>query len=300
MKIYSKLLLLYHSTLKKLPFFHRLVYLAGEGAVNLMEHWKHFYTDPGDPLYYRIELLFGLYEPGVTKVTRRIAHPSDVCLDIGANVGYYTRLLGNLVGATGKVVAFEPHPGIFSILRKNMEGHHNIHLVPKAVSNKTGALEIYESPRGSGRTSIFQENVSFPEDLVKERYLRARERKQETFKVETITVDQTLASLGITEVHLVKIDIEGAEVWALRGMRETLRRSPNMILLVEYFPEAQLSAGFSKLELINVLRQFGFNIIHIIAENGSLIPLSDLLDVNGVLRISDSVNLLCRKEGTAS
>jgi len=45
--------------------------------------------------------------------------PGDVCLDIGANIGYYSVLFSNLVGPKGKVIAIEPDPDNFQLLIKN-------------------------------------------------------------------------------------------------------------------------------------------------------------------------------------
>ncbi len=81
----------------------------------------------------------GVYEPLETKLVRKEVKKSDVVLDIGANIGYYTLILAKLVGKKGRVFAFEPDPTNFALLKKNISinGYKNVILVPKAVAGKT-------------------------------------------------------------------------------------------------------------------------------------------------------------------
>jgi len=298
MNTYSALLRFYRSTLKKVPLFHRLVYLSGERVVSWMEHLRHFYTDPGDPLCHRVELLFGLYEPGSTKVVKRIVQPGNVCLDIGANVGWYTTLMARLVGPYGKVVAFEPHPRTFSLLERNASHHTNVILVNKAASDRRCQIKVYDNPSGSGRTSIFPDSASASSGLnglKAELYPRAREWRQESFEVEAIPIDEVLQSFGISSVNFVKIDIEGAEILALRGMKDTLQHSQQVSLLIEYNPDAQTVAGFHPTDLIRELQNLGFDHIGMVSDEGALIPLVEVMGPDGVPRIKGSVNLLCQK-----
>src|SRR3954471_15548180 len=69
----------------------------------------------------------------------------DVVLDIGANIGFYTKILSELVGSTGKVYAFEPDKTNFSYLKKNTANLNNVMLINKAVSDSTGKITLYQS-----------------------------------------------------------------------------------------------------------------------------------------------------------
>lgn len=296
MNAYTTILNVYRSTLKRFPFLHRFVYLVGEKVVELTEHWKHFLTDPTDPLYRRVELLLGLYETGSSRVVKRIVRPGDICLDIGANVGYYTRLISDLIGSSGKVIAFEPHPRVFSLLQKNVGYRPNVYLLPKAASDRVGRIDIYETPLESGGTSIFQSRSSMvPASIEKELYPRARERKRDVYQVETITVDEALTSLGIKQVNFVKMDIEGAEILALRGMVKTLYQSSQVSLLIEYYPDVQVAAGFNRLDMLNELYALSFDRISVISGSSAPIPISEFIGADGMPKITGTVNLLCQK-----
>ena len=67
---------------------------------------------------YRYMYFTGEYESAITKIFTQIIKPGDVCLDVGANIGWYTTLFQKLVGPTGKVHAFEPVKPIFDRLCK--------------------------------------------------------------------------------------------------------------------------------------------------------------------------------------
>ena len=71
-----------------------------------------------DPKLISHQLIYflGEYEPAITKVIESIVNKGDCCLDIGANIGYFTLMLAKLVGPTGKVFAFEPDPRNISLL----------------------------------------------------------------------------------------------------------------------------------------------------------------------------------------
>src|SRR4029450_8092682 len=74
-----------------------------------------------DDLIGRVLAIAGVWEPNVTAAFRRTLAPGDVCLDIGAHIGYYTLLAARLVGPEGHVHAFEPAPASFRRLRANRQ-----------------------------------------------------------------------------------------------------------------------------------------------------------------------------------
>ena len=84
----------------------------------------YFYDDP--------------YEPEMSLAIRRLLRTGDVFLDIGANIGYFSTLAGHIVGETGQVVAFEPHPEALATLR-----------AATAVNGLSGVIEIVEAAVGT-------------------------------------------------------------------------------------------------------------------------------------------------------
>ena len=122
-------------------------------------------------------------------------------IDIGANIGYYTVHLSNLVGPNGTVFAFEPDPLNFSILEKNIKLNDckNVVLINKAVSNSCASTTLFQNSENSGGHSLINsENI------------------QKTITVDTITLDDYFKNITIS-IDLVKIDVEGAEDFVING-----------------------------------------------------------------------------------
>ena len=175
------------------------------------------------------------YLPTETKAFKNMIRPGMTVLNVGASVGYYTLVSARLVGPTGKVYAFEPFPEAFSLLKRNVEksGFKNITLVDKAIADFTGSSKFYLSSTnplanslGSGRTDS--------------RYI----------EVPTTTLDEFL---GDTKVDVIRMDIEGAEPLALKGMRSLLERNTRLEMHMEFDPLALEGLGFSPQEYIRDL-----------------------------------------------
>ncbi|MCG2725697.1 MAG: FkbM family methyltransferase [Elusimicrobia bacterium] len=91
----------------------------------------------------------GVYagESFMTEFVKKVIKKGDIVLDLGAHIGYYTLIFAKLVGNEGKVIAFEPSPNNFALLKKNIgiNGYKNVILKQKAVSNKNENIKLYLS-----------------------------------------------------------------------------------------------------------------------------------------------------------
>ena len=141
--------------------------------------------------------------------------PGDWTIDIGANIGNYAVRLAQLVGADGRVLAFEPVPETFELLASNcaLTEWKNISLFNAAASDKMEIVGI---------------DVPVDADTGLPNLYRAALSESATLKVLCITID----SLAVAHrVRLVKIDAEGHELSVLRGMRQLLIRDhPTLIV----------------------------------------------------------------------
>lgn len=162
------------------------------------------------------------WEPFCTGLLQKLVKEGEVVFDIGANIGFYTLIFSKLVGEKGKVYAFEPDPINFSILKKNIEANniHNVILVNKAVSDKNEEVNFYIYESNTSGNSLFAENLN----TVPSR----------SIKVEAIRLDKYFKK--DIKVDFIKMDIEGAEPRALKGMARILGKSKNLILLTEFCP----------------------------------------------------------------
>jgi len=146
----------------------------------------------------------------------RFLAPGDWALDIGANVGHYTKRMAELVGAAGRIVAFEPVPDTFALLTANLRllTMANVSLVNAAASDRTAIVGVDIPKFSEGLTNYYQAHLT---------------TGPAQFAVLTLPVD----SLALPNtVKVVKIDVEGHELPVLRGMRTLLDRD-HPILIVE-------------------------------------------------------------------
>ena len=150
----------------------------------------------------------GYYDPVLTGLMRRVVRPGDVCVDVGANLGYFTSLLVKLVGETGRVYAFEPDPDLFLRLQSNLERNRgagrteNVVIKNLALSDHDGEAQFLQAPSG---------NIGLGQVVDDAQPTTPRR----SFKVKLSTVAE---QLGAKSVRLVKIDVEGHELPVLRGM----------------------------------------------------------------------------------
>lgn len=154
-----------------------------------------------------------------------------VFVDVGAHAGKYTVRMAKKIKDRGEVIALEPENFNFALLTKNIElnGLENVTCIKKACSDEDGIAELYRHNKYSTLHSI------------------KINKGGELQKVETCKLDSVLAALKIENVELIKMDVEGAELEAIKGAAETLQRyGPSIIF------EAWDEQYFSKIREILV------------------------------------------------
>jgi FkbM family methyltransferase len=196
-----------------------------------------------------------VHEETTTSLVRRIVRPGDVVLDIGANIGYFTLLFARLTGPTGHVYAFEPEPRNFSYLLRNVEmnGYSHASVFQRAVSNQAGSVTLFVCGYDSGHHTINQSGGI-------EVYRHGRSGDTIQVEVDTVVLDRWLSE-RTSKVDVVKLDVEGAEMLAIDGMRAALERNAGVKLIVEFFPMLLKEMGTKPEALIDVfLKDLGFDV----------------------------------------
>ncbi len=160
----------------------------------------------------------GNYESGQRALFEKMIAQGDVVYDIGANVGFYTLLAALLVGKNGRVIAFEPVPRNLYYLKKHLKMNHitTVNVVEKSVSNKNGST-LFCLGRNSAMGHVFSNWVDTPED--------------EYITVPMICLDDAIEGCNFPIPDCIKIDIEGAEMYALDGCKNMLKQYHPMIFL---------------------------------------------------------------------
>ena len=208
--------------------------------------YGHNLTVNADDRGVALPLILGSgYEDYEAEVVEAFVRPSMLVVDIGANVGVYTLLLGKLVGQDGQVFAFEPEPKNFALLRRNIEqnGYTNITPVPKAISNRRGRLRLHRDKVNLGAHSIAKANLLDATDSV---------------EVDTLTLDEFVASVpGDKSVDFIKMDVQGAEGLVVEGAEKTLK-APNVAQMIEFWPYGPRNLGTDPLQFLETLCGYGF------------------------------------------
>jgi FkbM family methyltransferase len=196
----------------------------------------------------------GEYEPATTRLFKQLLRPGDVVVDIGANAGYFTLLSAMRVGEAGKVISFEPIPGVRRQLEENIELNRlrNCVVRGEAIFNMDGSRSFFQGPTDHLGVSS----------------LRNLDDCSSVFTVASARLDDVLANEP--KISLIKIDIEGAECHALEGMMRCLERHrPAVIVEIteEYLQEMDRSPG----DLYGIFASLDYQ-GYLIADEG-LIPL---------------------------
>jgi FkbM family methyltransferase len=169
------------------------------------------------------------------QLLRRIVSAGDIVVDAGANIGIYSRFLSRCVGQNGIVHAFEPSAKNFKRLQAATRSLANVRLSQAAVGEYSGRSELYVSAK------LNVDHRTYPTEVVS-RY---------AIPIEIVALDDYFEPGQ--RVDLIKMDIQGYELHALRGADRVLARNPNVKLLLELWPYGLKQAGANWTELINTL-----------------------------------------------
>lgn len=134
----------------------------------------------------------------------------DTVIDIGAYVGMFTVKASEAVGNTGQVIAVEPCPETFRMLKDNCAECRNVRLVKVAIMNQVGLSRLYYLKSAAANSLVAQRG----------KYV----------EVETITLDRLVKRLNLNKVDFIKIDAEGAGLDILEGATETLRKGTRLVI----------------------------------------------------------------------
>lgn len=230
-----------HGLVKKIkPLLSLNRFIVSRLKLSYVEIQGHkMFLHPKTTLDYTLEKD---HEPFETEIIEKHVKPGDVVVDVGANIGYYTLIFARLVGKEGRVFAFEPDPDNFALLKKNVEvnGYKNVIIEQKAVSDKSGQIKLYLNPENVGMHRIYRSNYA-----------------HESIQVESITLDDYFNNFD-RKIDLVKMDIEGAEISAFKGMRSLAQNNPDLKIVTEFVPAFISEFNYKSEDFLELLAQSGF------------------------------------------
>lgn len=197
-------------------------------------------------LLQRNVYLFGVWEPDISRWVRGHLKPGDVVVDIGANVGYFSLLAATCVGPTGRVIAFEPVPSIVAMLQANLalNGVGSVTVEPVVAADQDGTAEIFRGDPGNLGLSATQ----------------AGEGKVSEGTIRQVRAADAVPVQDRARVRLVKVDTEGDDLRALKGLEPVLQAmTTGAVAVVEVTPEDLAARGQSPQELVDFMRGAGFD-----------------------------------------
>ena len=188
---------------------------------------------------------YNMFEAKYLKTIKSLLENTNVVFDIGGNVGQHALLFAMYAK---HVYTFEPYPRLIDRLKLEISLNHledRIILVPYAVSDKEGVIPFQFPDERS--------NLAFIASTV-----LGRAENINTIEVRSIRIDEFLSDLEPSSLDLVKIDIEGAELYALRGMSGMLDRGARPIFIMEINDLMIGHAGYKASDIVNFLGQYGY------------------------------------------
>ena len=226
-KILSKLQSKYDSLAKSkdkidLEAFNDREFRLNTPAMVELKNGMKLWGDLGDYGVSRAAM-FSTYEPSETNFFKQIIPTisEGLIIDIGANIGWFTLLFSQF---SREVIAIEPRPNNFEYLKKNRDSNNlsNVEIINAAVSDSEGEGIVFVLPSaGNSGGTHFKSDPS--EEFINE----LRNKDYEINKVPILLLDKII---GSRKVALIKIDIEGAEPYAIKGALNILKNSKPIIL----------------------------------------------------------------------
>lgn len=208
-----------------------------------------FFLDPRDLVPVSI-LRSGEWQPEIWSSISPALSNGSVFLDVGAHIGYFSMKAALKVGKPGHVVAFEPNPETLKLLRDNVIANkaENVIVEPIACTDREQTLTFYAAPvMNTSASSLARSNA----DISGKEAPRA-------YAVRGRPIDDVVRELNLTRVDAIKIDVEGAEVYVLRGAANTLKRFHPKVV-VEVVPEQLANMQTTPADLASVMKTAGYN-----------------------------------------
>ena len=201
----------------------------------------------------------GVYDSKSVNFIKKTLSEGDIFIDIGANIGCFTLVGSHKVGRRGSVIAFEPVDLASNKLEQNilLNNLDNVTIVKKAVYDRNTHIKLHLAQQENLGMSSIQRHDSESGEII---------------SVEAISLDEYLRKENINEIKIIKIDIEGAELPALKGMDNILSRL-KPILMVEVSPDVTKSS-IERLRVFDLLYQKNYERF-VIQNDGKLIHPND-------------------------
>lgn len=176
------------------------------------------------------------------QLLQRTNKPTCNILDIGANIGFFTRFFAHNAPSHAKILAFEPEPTNFKHLLQEIKHYPAVQAYSAAVTETSGEVELVLSAASS-----IDHHIGVHTD----------EQVQDNNKITVPSVSIDDICVDLPQIDIIKMDIQGAECHALRGMKNTLSRSPDCVIVMELWPWGFRRGGDSYATFFDIIASYG-------------------------------------------
>lgn len=204
-------------------------------------------------------IALGSFEPGETAFVWQRCPPGAVFVDVGANIGYYTAIAAQAVGADGRVFAIEPEERNFTYLARTVRENSlvQVELVRAAAAEATDRRSLFLSRDNAGDHRLIGEEG------------------REIVRVDTVRIDDLLDDEHLRATVIIKIDVQGAEGLVLEGASRTLREASNLTVITEFWPYGLRRADIDPVDFLERLQRYGGSIFRLAEPTGELETIRD-------------------------
>jgi FkbM family methyltransferase len=187
-------------------------------------------------------------DPEIQSVIRRTVPSGGIFVDVGANTGTYTVRASQVVGREGRVVAIEAHPFTFGFLQRTiaMNGFTNIAALNIAVGDTRQNVCMKYARLNPGETHVSPDGHT---------------------EVMMLPLDDCMAELDVAAIDYLKIDVEGYELFVLRGARRIIEASRGIIVQTEQNESHARRYGHSVMDVVRLLSSYGLR-PHLVDKQG--------------------------------
>jgi FkbM family methyltransferase len=219
---------------------------------------------------------------GEDKIMRRFVRPGDTVFDIGAHLGFYTLILSELAGGSGKVYAFEPNSELLPSLKKTLAPLSNVQLLRIALSDRKGMTDLFV-PEDASMASLTD-------------WTHGTAGNVHQVACEMQRLDDLVESGQLPEPDFIKCDVEGAELSVFNGGIKTLDSTESPVIMFEV--NAKAAAAFGRdtaayFDFLEALAKPGYKFFEVAADGITELGSKNLVFTN-VIAVPKTKIDLCR------
>jgi FkbM family methyltransferase len=202
-------------------------------------HGTKYVIDPHDNVMAPQLIVYRQWEPDLSSLIKSLCKPDTIFVDVGANFGYFSCLAGAKIGTGGKgqVFSIEPNPKLVGLLNTNVQINWSmapVHVHAVAASDQSGEATLFIPTTGAANASLSYGSEN------SERVTVTTQRLDDIINPELV-------------IDVMKIDVEGHEVSALKGALQIIKNSPNIVIIMEWSIGQMTNAGHKIDDIITLL-----------------------------------------------